>query len=242
MLKIRWRAWAGIMALVVLILTGCGSVVQPNAEAAIEAAPAIGKENFLERQMINRIEWITDQPGGIYFVYFLGPDGVSPLQLACIGRPTSSTESLEPNDAQYAYKHSDGDYTFRPFLFPLGENADGVEVMAGTTEQAGRDGTYGEPVDFRQCATPTNGYRDFPAGQGAYLPIVSNEPLSFNNGIQEINREMLAKQLIAEKALMDGKCVDANLDVTECPRIIPTPVPSGNPAPAVTPTTVPIQP
>ena len=182
----------------VLVLSAC----TPTQERIRERDVALGRQstsensNFQEALQIQDIEEWKDQPGKIvmWYVNFPpGSDNVIPLQ--CKGVPVSSTESLEPN---IGIPYSSGSSKWR---VPI----DGVDTL--TEEMAGRDGTYGDPVPYRQCFTVDGQYFDLPAMGVPY--IVSSAVLSFPPSTVKRDFEAEVRLLQAEEIIKRGGCVDA---------------------------------
>lgn len=197
-----------IAILFAVFLVGCNAPKQQaRVDDAIRAVPVQSKTNYFERKQISQIEDVTDQLGKIYYVYHVTMNGDVFDQVMCKGRPTSSTESLEPNELYGRWESSYGQYGFQ---VPL----EGDQV-GYSPEAMGRDGTYGEPVAFRQCITTENRYHDFP-NQAGLTPLVYDYPRNFDNPRQAFSAELAAKQLIAEQAIAQGKCVDWDLNVITC--------------------------
>lgn len=118
---------------------------------------------------------------------------IPPVQ--CKGVPASSTESLEPNEGH-----------------PIGSGAaswriqlDGQDV--GTVEMAGRDGTFGDPVHFRQCMTVEGNYIDWPVY--GVLVLVTSQSYTFPPATVQRDFETEARLLVAEEILKRGGCINA---------------------------------
>ncbi len=144
--------------LAALALVSCNSTQATidNRNQAIGQPSAAS--NFAEAKQISEIEQWKDDPGKIVILYVNFPPGSdNVIVVQCKGVPASSTESLEPNQGA---------------PWGIGESGrwrvpvDGADV--GTTEMAGRDGTFGDPVHFRQCLTVDGSYIDIPAYCAVY--------------------------------------------------------------------------
>src|SRR5688572_17235127 len=87
------------------ILSGCEPRQQETIkQRAIVMGERPAESNFLEAQQIAKIEDWKDIPGKIVNLYIFKDNGdllIPPLQ--CLGVPTSSTESLEPNYSTYSF-------------------------------------------------------------------------------------------------------------------------------------------
>lgn len=192
------------MLVVSFLMVGCGSVQETVAErqAALGAQP--DKSNFMEAKQIQDIEVWKDNPGKIVILYVNFPPGSdNVLQFQCKGVPTSSTESLEPNVGD---PWSTSGYRWR---VPI----EGADVA--TSEMAGRDGTYGDPVHFRQCMTVDGQYLDIPAYGLPYL--VTSGPLTFPPSTVKRDFEAEARLLQAEQIIKAGGCVNPEtLEKIEC--------------------------
>jgi len=153
--------------LALIALVGCASVqstVQQRQEAIGQPAAT---SNFAEAKQIQDIEQWKDDPGKIVLLYINFPPGSdNVVTVQCRGVPASSTESLEPNEGT-PY----GSFEGGAWRVPI----DGVDTA--TREMAGRDGTFGDPVHFRQCLTVDGTYIDIPAYGVPYL--VSSAPYTF---------------------------------------------------------------
>lgn len=190
-----------VLLVVVLGVVGCGTKTQERVLEAQQAVKVPAKSNFFERQQVAMAEIINDAPNRVFFWYILSLDGKLMTSVTCIGRPASSTESLEPN---YIYPRH---YMEWGFEVPLEGNQ-----TAYTNEAMGMDGTFGEPVPFRFCITPEGHYFDV-TGMSS---IVSTIPLTFKDAQADYDQELEAKKLLAEKALAEGKCIDHLLNVIPC--------------------------
>lgn len=189
--------------LLILVLAACGTTVQQTVLDRQEAlGPTVAKSNYAEAKQIQEIEQWKDDLGKIVFLYINFPPGSDTiLTLQCRGVPASSTESLEPNiGAPYAG-------TSMRWRVPI----EGVDTL--TEEMAGRDGTYGEPIHFRQCLTVDGTYVDVPAMGVPYL--VSSVPYTFPPATIKRDFESEARLLKAEEVIRRGGCVNAETLVEE---------------------------
>lgn len=180
--------------LVVAIFTGCAQQQQTLVERN-NAISRTDKSNYYEAQQISDIEAWKDNPGKIVNLYIINPvtGGLLVPAIQCKGVPASSTESLEPNEAV--------PWTNATSWFI---DLDGVD--GGTTEMAGRDGTFGEPVAFRQCMTVDGNYIDFP---GLGLPyLVSSASYTFADATVKRDFEAEARLLAAEQIIERGGCIN----------------------------------
>lgn len=196
------------------MLAGCNRPVQQNIQ---DRDNALGRNkeggqptsNYQEALQIQEIESWKDQANKIVMWYVEFPPGsgnVIPLQ--CKGVPTSSTESLEPNIGN-AYYSSTGEG--RPWRVPI----DGADTS--TSEMAGRDGTYGDPVPYRQCFTVDGQYYDIPSMGVPYM--TSSAVMSFPPSTVKRDIEAEMRLLQASKILEAGGCVDTETGLEiECPQ------------------------
>ena len=187
-----------LFSIVVLALSllACTPPVQQNVQERQSAlgVPS-GSSFFYEARQIQDIEEWKDIPGKIVILYINFPPGTdNVISLQCRGVPASSTESLEPNAG------APRDVTYDSFLVPV----DGVDIY--TNELAGRDGTFGEPVHFRQCLTVDGNYIDIPAYGVPYL--VSSAPYTFPPSTIKRDFEAEARLLVAEQIIQRGGCVN----------------------------------
>lgn len=194
-----------IIALAALfILIGCASTqgtVQQRNEAIGQPSAA---SNFAEAKQIADIETWKDDPGKIVLLYVnFPPNSDNIITVQCKGVPASSTESLEPNQGRpYGWAEGTG------WRVPI----DGTDTS--TTEMAGRDGTFGDPVHFRQCLTVDGTYIDIPAYGVPYL--VSSAPYTFKPTTTKRDFEAEARLLKAEEIIRRGGCVN-NETLVEMP-------------------------
>ena len=183
-----------------VLLSGCGNneSVDPDAVRALTNPPA-------ERQQMLDIEdWKDTRGQSPVFLYVVNIQGELLLSATCRGVPTSSTESPEPNNA-----HSDGFTSYNDYGFRV-PNSDGRRMYS--TEQMGRDGTYGDPVPYRQCLTPEGRYLDVPP----QMAIVSSVPLTFPSAGVAVDAALEARRLQAEQAVKEGKCLNDDLSIRPC--------------------------
>lgn len=200
----KWLVRIFLLIVVAAALAACSGIKeQTSVQEAIEAVPGVDRSFYRERQVMAEVETINDDPGRLFHLY-LFDRGTGQLRIAvtCKSRPLSSTESLEPNQIWSSGSLSWG------MSAPLEGG-----VQAYTTEAMGRDGTYGDPVGFRMCVTPEGHYIDFPE-HADY--IVSSVPYTFPSPETRVDSEQYARQLLAEKAVAEGKCIDYNLNVIPC--------------------------
>ncbi len=194
-----------VISFVLILLTACGV----QQEAVQERNEIIGTNNadgnYFEAQQISDIEKWKDNPDKIVNVYLINPvtGGLLVPPIQCQGVPASSTESLEPN---VGIPRGTAGY----WVVPL----DGVDVL--TDEMAGRDGTFGEPVAFRQCLSIDGNYYDFPALGLPYL--VSSASYTFPDATVSRDFETEIRLLQAEQLLKEGKCINpSTLQEIPCP-------------------------
>lgn len=197
-----------VVMLMLFVLTS--AVACRSTQATVqERNEAIGQRsaesNFQEAQQVAEVEDWKDIPGKIVNLYLINPvtGGLLVPPVQCKGVPNSSTESLEPNTG-YPYGLTSGSVWVVP--------VDGVDV--GTTELAGKDGTFGEPVPFRYCISVDGNYYDFPALGLPYL--VSSASYTFPEATVSRDYETEAKLLIAEEILKRGGCISTET-LTEIP-------------------------
>lgn len=200
----------GVALLAALVLTSCSP--RPTQETVAERNEVIGERsadsNFFEAQQIVAIEDWKDNPAKIVNVYVLNPVSggllIPPIQ--CMGVPASSTESLEPNSGGSDYGAS---YSF---MYPFHVPVDGADIY--TNELAGRDGTFGDPVAFRQCISVDGQYHDWSLFMNV---LVSSASYSFPDATIKRDFEAEAKLLKAEEIIKRGGCVDVEtLEEMEC--------------------------
>ena len=197
MSKLKALVVASVLA---LHFTGCAQQ-QGRVDDAIKAVEVPDKSNYFERKQIAEAEKLNDRPGKVYWWYILATDGRLITSYTCIGRPASSTESLEPNNST---SYSSG----TKWKVPLEEGQLGY-----TEEMMGLDGTYGEPVPFRYCITPEGHYVDV----AMYQPsIVSSIPLTFPAPAVRFDEQLEAKKLQAEQTIKSGGCIDSALNTIPC--------------------------
>lgn len=179
-----------------IVLSACETTQNTVAERNATVQKSTTKSNFYEyRQMLEIEEW-KDIPGKPVNAYIFIPNG-DVLTVRCKGVPTSSTESNEPNYGWTGYTLSYG------FNVPQ----DGADVY--TTEQAGRDGTFGEPVPFRQCMSVDGQYYDWSAIGG--LPVlITSAAYTFESPTTERDLDTEVKLLQVQTILARGGCVDAD--------------------------------
>lgn len=196
-----------IICFLSIILVSCASTqatVEQRNQAIGQPATA---SNFAEAKQISEIEQWKDDPGKIVILYVnFPPNSDNVLIVQCRGVPASSTESLEPNEGT-PY----GAFESGAWRVPI----DGVDTA--TREMAGRDGTFGDPVHFRQCLTVDGSYIDIPAYGVPYL--VSSVPYTFKPTTVKRDFEAEARLLKAEEIIKRGGCVNAETLLEEpCPQ------------------------
>lgn len=207
MLKTKYVLRSMLLIFVLSFLAGCSgrtpeTVLKRNEAIGIRSA----QSNFYEAQQINAIEDWKDDPSKIVNVYVVNPvtGGLLVPVIRCMGVPASSTESLEPNDGVPWYSSGGGTY----WRIPI----DGMDV--GTTEMPGRDGSFGEPVPFRQCMDVSGNYQDWSIYS---LVLVSSASYTFPEATVKRDFEDEARLLIAEEIIANGGCVNAEtLEEIEC--------------------------
>lgn len=202
-MSIGWKTFV-LMLIASLILASCAT-----QETISERNDAIGEfnvnSNFEEAKQISDVEKWKDSPGKIVNLYLINPvtGGLLVPPIQCKGVPNSSTESLEPNSG---YPRG----SMNAWLVPI----DGTDVY--TTEMAGRDGTFGDPVDFRYCISVDGNYYDFPSMGLPYL--VTSASYTFPSATVSRDYETEAKLLIAEEIIKRGGCIDVQtLQEIPCP-------------------------
>ena len=199
------RVIAALIAMIVLVACGeTQGTIQQRQEAIGQPA---GASNFAEAKQIADIETWKDDPGKIVLLYVNFPPGSDNIvTVQCRGVPASSTESLEPNGGRpWGWAEGNG------WRVPI----DGTDV--NTTEMAGRDGTFGDPVHFRQCLTVDGTYIDIPAYGVPYL--VSSAPYTFKPTTIKRDFEAEARLLKAEEIIRRGGCVNAETLIEQpCPK------------------------
>jgi len=193
------------LLLCAVLLTSACTQTQDRVIEAQKTVQIPDKSNYFERRQIAEAEKLNDRPGKVYWWYLLSDQGQLIHSVTCIGRPVSSTESLEPNDSIPTGSASYG------WLVPLEGSQRGY-----TTEMMGLDGTYGDPVPFRYCITPEGHY--FDASQ-SMRTIVSSIPLTFEAPKVRFDEALEAKKLQAEAILRQGGCIDSGLNKIDCKEI-----------------------
>lgn len=183
-----------LVVLLLTFITGCTpqkTIEERNNVIGIRSATS----NFQEAAQISETEDWKDIPNKIVNVYIINPVTggllISPIQ--CQGVPNSSTESLEPNNG------NPWSATQSAWRVPV----DGLDVA--TTELAGRDGTFGDPVHFRSCMGVDGNYYDWPA-YGA-LVIVTSASYTFDDATVKRDFEAEARLLKAEEIIKRGGCI-----------------------------------
>lgn len=195
----KYALYIVLILLVPIVLAACAKQQETIADrnAAIGDNQSSVPSNYFEAQQIQNIEEWKDNPDKIVNVYIFntvtGGLLIPPVQ--CQGVPASSTESLEPNVGSPRGFDS-GSY----WVVPI----DGTDVL--TNEMAGRDGTFGDPVPFRQCLSVDGHYYDFPALGMPYL--VTSASYTFPDATVQRDFETEIRLLQAEALLQAGKCVD----------------------------------
>lgn len=194
------------VTVVMLILSGCGAVQETIQQREAIIGQRSATSNFAEAKQISDIENWKDDAGKIVFWYVNFPPGSDNiLVLQCRGVPASSTESLEPNVGRPYAANGIG------WRVPV----DGYNVA--TEEMAGRDGTFGDPVHFRQCMTVDGQYIDIPAYGVPYL--TSSAIYSFPPTTVKRDFETEARLLAAESIIRAGGCVSPEtLAKIACPK------------------------
>lgn len=204
----KWLSFVVGVMLLGLALGGCSTTQQSvqDRDAALGRAEGGAPSNYYEARQMQEIEAWKDDPGKIVHLYVNFPPGTDNiLALQCKGVPGSSTESLEPNHG----KPWNGSGAWR---VPI----DGVDVA--TDEMTGRDGTFGDPVEYRQCMTVDGQYIDFPAIGVPYL--VSSGLYTFPPSTVKRDFEAEARLLKAEEIIKRGGCVDnETLQEIVCPAV-----------------------
>lgn len=190
-----------LVVVVSLLLGACTSETQGRVSDAQNVVEVPEKSNFFERWQVAMAETINDMPNRVFFWYVFSWDGQLMTTMTCVGRPASSTESLEPNRIWQTAGAG------RMFKIEL----DGGQA-AHTDEAMGMDGTYGEPVPFRFCITPEGHYLDVTG----FPSIASTMPLTFSDAQADYDQVLEAKKLLAEQALERGECIDHLLNVVPC--------------------------
>lgn len=195
-----------LIVVVLFLLAGCGSVQGTIQQRETVLGQRSVSSNFAEAKQISDIENWKDDSGKIVFWYVNFPPGSdSILVLQCRGVPASSTESLEPNEGGPSSSLES------TWLVPI----DGIDTR--TREMAGRDGTFGDPVHFRQCMTVDGQYIDIPAYGVPYL--TSSGIYSFPPSTVKRDFETEARLLAAESIIRAGGCVSPEtLEEIECPK------------------------
>lgn len=192
----KYRTLFLVVLVISMMLVGCASsqkvIDERNAVIGIRSA----ESNFQEAAQISRTEDWKDIPNKIVNVYIINPVTggllVSPIQ--CQGVPNSSTESLEPNNGS-PWSAAQGRWRV-----PV----DGLDVA--TTELAGRDGTFGDPVPFRSCMGVDGNYYDWPVI--GVLAIVTSASFTFPEATVKRDFVAEARILQAEEIINRGGCIN----------------------------------
>lgn len=186
--------WLLLVTLLSLIMAGCATqeTIDKRNEVLGERS---ADSNFFEAQQINDIEDWKDDPSKIVNVYIINPvtGGLLIPTIQCKGVPASSTESLEPNVGS----PSGASTSWR---VPV----DGRDIY--TQELAGRDGSFGDPVHFRQCMSVDGNYHDWPVY--GVLVLVSSSSYTFPDSTVKRDFEAEARLLKAEEIIRKGGCVN----------------------------------
>lgn len=204
----------GILLILLFLLSGCFRS-QSRATDAIEAVPVPenqGVNDFQERKTVLKADELRNRRDVIFFSYYLAADGQLITQWTCVGSPTSSTESVEPNTA---YTTSSLSYGWN---VPLEGGQNGY-----TNEMMGIDGTYGDPVPFLFCITPTGQYYQWSTHANV---LVSTIPLSFPERLVQVDEGQWMRIKAAEEVLRQGGCLDEALNEIACPEEAPTEQPA----------------
>lgn len=186
----------GLLILAAAVAFSACGATPTNVNDRNEAIGGLAeKTNYLEAKQINEIEKWKDQPGKIVTWYIeFPPESGNVLTLQCRGVPTSSTESLEPNIGD-PWGSIDG------WRIP---NPGDYDIW--TQELAGRDGTFGDPVPYRQCFTVDGQYIDVPAIGVPYM--VSSGLYTFAPSTVQRDFESEVRLLQAERLIAEGRCVN----------------------------------
>ncbi len=198
----RFAKYFTCLVIVVLTLVGCGTKTE-RMELAEEAAPAPragGEGDFRERDQIVMADYIGNRNDVVFFAYQLAEDGRLIDQWICLGRPASSTESIEPNIA--VPRGMTGDWLIK---------VDGREAY--TQEVMGIDGTYGDAVPYFFCITPEGHYEQWSVLESVRI---STQPRTYPEPVVRVDEAQFAKMEAAKLILEAGGCVDSNLNEIDC--------------------------
>lgn len=185
---------------VLFYLAACGTQQKAVVDRNAAIGQRTGSSNYFEAKQVDAIEQWKDDPSKIVLMYINFPPGSdNVISVQCQGVPASSTESLEPNGGA-PYRDASLGGSTEYWVVPI----DGVDVR--TNEMAGRDGTFGEPVPYRQCLTTGGAYIDLPSMGVPY--IVSSTAYTFPPSTVKPDFEANARMLAAEQLIRSGKCVN----------------------------------
>lgn len=199
-----------LMLVTILMLTGCASVQDTVAERNA-AIGYVDKSNYYEAQQIAEIEEWKDRPGKIVFLYMFPPNVEKVIVVQCKGVPTSSTESLEPN---YGAPTASGSRSVEYYNFAI-PDTDGGDQTIVTNELAGRDGSFGEPVPYRQCISIDGEYYDLPNMSMPYFVSSASYVFPMETVKRDIETEIRLMQ--AEQIIKNGGCVNPEtLEKADC--------------------------
>lgn len=198
----------GLLALLVVLLSlsGCWGIKSQRMENAEGSAPApkssgVKGEDFRERDQIIIADYLSNRSDVLFFAYNLAYDGRLIEQWMCQGKPASSTESVEPNNANPINMGSS--------LWKI--EVDGYE--ANTDEVMGIDGTYSDPVPYLFCITPEGNYEQW----SPYWNVrISTTPKTYPEPMVRVDESQFAKMESAKLVLQAGGCVDSNLNEIDC--------------------------
>lgn len=197
--------------LLVFFITGCGQV-QDTVQERNKAIGVVDKSNYYEAQQIADIEEWKDVPGKIVFLYIFPPNIDMVIVVQCKGVPTSSTESLEPNVGAPTNTGNSRSTEYYSFVVP---DTDGGSQSITTNELAGRDGSFGEPVPYRQCMSIDGHYYDLPAMGMPYF--VSSVPYTFPQATVQRDIEVEVRLMQAQQIIANGGCVNPEtLEKVDC--------------------------
>lgn len=186
--------WVGLIVLGSLLLLSCSrgpddfSVVRERAAQRNLVVQVPEVKNFTEAKQIAKKVQLTDDPNTIMWITTLSDMGGVIYYGPVVGKVTSSSKRLEPK-----------------------ARIDDYNNQYGNQERMQADATYGESDPYIYWFDPNGVYHQW---NGLYF--LTSVPYKVQPGIinyRNIDTEAMAKQLLAEQALREGKKIDLDLNV-----------------------------